>query len=218
MTEGEMIFGENVTRVRREIGGPDVDLAFAARVEVVRDCLATRRPPTYHRRAWLERYDAALLAYLDEVSDTGAWRTLLKRVRETPPIEGGHQVWLCRIARSVLDLVGIGRAILDRNAGAEHRATLTVIPAAPSGENGDGGTGDAGKAGKAGTVATPTPAPRSAAAAPRLRIPLSDLERRELGLQDEAKAENETPAVTGTDGPDGAGGPSGPAVTKGPKP
>jgi len=162
MTDGEMIFRKNVTRVRHEIGGPDIDLAFAARVEIVRDCLATRRPPTYHRQAWLERHDTALLAYLDEVSDAGAWRTLLKRVRETPPVDGGRQVWLCRIAQSVLDLADIGQAILDRNAGAEHQATLTALPAAASGESGDGGTGDAGKAGQAGTVATPTPAPRSA--------------------------------------------------------
>jgi hypothetical protein len=217
-TPGELIFDKNVTRVRHEIGGPDIDPAFAARVEIVRDCLATRRPPTYHRRRWLERHDAALLAYLDEVSDTGAWRTLLNRVRETPPIDGGSRVWLCRIAQSVLDLADIGQAILDRNAGAEHQAALTVIPVAASGESGDGGTGDAGNGGQAGTVATPTPAPQSAAAASRLRIPLSDVERRELGLRKDSEAEDKTPDATDTDGLDGTGGPDGPDVTRGPKP
>lgn len=218
MTDGEMIFWTNVTRVRLEIGGPAMDLAFAARVEVIRDCLATRRPPTYHRRAWVERHDPALLAYIDEVSDTGAWRTLLARVRETPPIEGGRQVWLGRIARSVLDLAQIGRAILDRNAGAENRATLAVLPVALSGESGGDGTGDAGKAGQAGTVATPTLAPLSAATARCLCIALSDLERRELGLEDDAGTEDETPDVTDTDGLDGTGGPNGPDITRGPKP
>jgi hypothetical protein len=215
-TPGEMIFMKNATHVRREIGGPGIDMDVAVRVEVIRDCLATRRPPTYHRRRWLERHDTALLAYLDEVSDTGAWRTLLNRVRETPPIDGGSKVWLCRIAQSVLDLADIGQAILDRNAGAEHQATLKVIPAATSGESGDGGTGDAGKAGQAGTVATL--APQSAAAAPRLRIPLSDLERRELGLPKDSEAEDTTPDLTGIDGPDGTSGPDGPDVTRGPKP
>lgn len=217
-TPGEIIFMKNVTRVRHEIGGPGIDMDVAVRVEVIRDCLATRRPPTYHRRRWLERHDTALLAYLDEVSDTGAWRTLLNRVRETPPIDGGSRVWLCRIAQSVLDLADIGQVILDRNAGAEQLATHTAIPVAPSGESDGDGNGDAGKAGQAGTVAMPTPAPQSAAAAPRLRIPLSDVERRELGLPKDSEAEDEMPDVTGTDGPDGTGGPNGPDVAKGPKP
>jgi hypothetical protein len=214
-TEGEEIFRKNVTRVRHEIGGRDVAPVKAALVEIVRSCLAVRRPPTFHRRVWLERHSPSLLAYLDEIADTNAWQTLTDRVRATSPDGRGRNVWLGRIAGTLHDVGRIGQAILDRNEIAQRMATLTVLPVAPSGESGDGGSGDAGQAGKAGTVARPVPAPPIGAAVPRLRIPMTDAERRALGLEAERRQQAEAAEAANTASGDGPDGTEPPTLTMG---
>src|SRR5690606_34823383 len=115
---GEEIFQLNAAAVVRDLRMPFLSLSDGSAVEIVRYCLAHRRPPQPHRRRWLEERSPELLAYLDAVEDGGtpAWREAEERIRkhgallratESPAMTA--RPWLLFIWMALPDMIQIGR-------------------------------------------------------------------------------------------------------------
>ena len=190
---GTEIFERNAAAALRDIRMPQLGLDDGRAIEIMRDSLAHRCVPRFHRRAWLVRQAPALLAYIEALADAGpaGWREANERVRkyasamrDAGEIFESRRPWLLYIWHALPDMEAIGQAILDRNQaafamlhGSEGTEALSID------KRDDDGSGDNGSAKSGSTDTRLRPTPSVAPTQPPMRIPLTLAERKMLGLE-----------------------------------
>lgn len=111
---------------------PEFPLDLAATVEIVRACHLQQMRPTHGRRVWLEVHSPELLAYLDTIATSNAWRTvadrwiLASKAMDRLGMKATARVPVYEhIFRALPDMAAIG-AIAVRKAAEELRAQLEL--------------------------------------------------------------------------------------------